>query len=184
MNLSKFFPKLPFFKSARYNQRQKKAQILDLIENKAPKDNFVHWLLNNEFKVSVSEQDAWPTIKTEIVNSGGVPYQQLKTYFATLQDGAILEETLQEVRKTTEQAEATAKELSDLNSLKKFSIMIGGILTFLGLIKLGLISLLLFGNLDFLVSLQASDHLFLALNIYLAAVGSFEVMGGIFLVTL
>ncbi len=168
----------------KHNHRQKKAKVLEFIENKASKTDFIHWLLNNNQDIALSEKDDWATIKSKIIEQGKVSYNQLRTFSSTLEDGAILEETLKEVEKTTKEAEETARKLSDFNALKKFSIMIGGVLLFIGVLKLILAVGLAFGELNILLDLHKTDHTLLALNIYLVTIGVFEVFGGLFLVTL
>ncbi len=179
-SLAKFVPS----QKNKQNHLYKKKKVLEFIETKAAKTDFIHWVLNNNGSIALSEKDDWDTIKSKITKDKEISYNQLRSYSSTLEDGAILEETLKKVEKTTQEAEETARKLSDLGGLKKFSIMIGGVLIFLGAAKLLLAIGLTFGSWQVPFDFKGIDHALSALNVYLMTTGGVEVLGGVLLVTL
>ena len=161
-------------------KEDKKKRILDFIENNSAKADFLHWILNNTEEFAFSEEDNWKDIKKGVLESRKLSYSLLRDYAVTLEDGKAMEEVLGQIIEETEDAEKTVHRLNFLSRFKKFSVAIGGVVLFLGLIKIVLSLLFIFSTPEFLINVSPS--LRILGTVFAGVSGLAECLGGIFLI--
>ncbi len=169
--------------SSKQKDRENKRKILDFIESNSKKSDFFHWLINNTKTVPFSEGADWEEIINALMEEDKFNYSFLRDYAITLRKGEITDEALNKVIEETEEAEEIAKKLTFLGRFKKFSIAIGGILFFIGVVKIALAISLLFFNVPILPP-PFEHELFLSLVAFIGAEGIIEFLGGIFLISM
>ncbi|GEM_PF-2217061 len=162
---------------------ENKKRILDFIESNSKKSDFFHWLINNTKTVPFSENAGWEEIIQSIMEEKSISYSFLRDYAITLRKGEISDEALNRLIEETEEAEEVAKKLTFLGRFKKFSIAIGGILFFIGVLKIAATISLIFFNVPFLNPFLAQE-IFLAAVLFIGAEGIIEFLGGIFLISM
>jgi hypothetical protein len=179
-NIFKKLKKTP--PEADLEQKQQKKKLLDFIENNTSKNEFIHWVLNNNGEIAFSEEDSWQIIKKEIFENVHISVADLRAYSVTLKDEQAREEALEKVVERTEEATDVAKELAALGHFKKISIAIGGALFLLGILRLTLIALILLGIIS--PELAISATIINAGLFTFMLISLLEIFGGIFLVIL
>lgn len=161
------------------SQAEKKEDTFDFIADNSSKDNFIHWLLNNT-QTTVSKDDDWSRIKSEVLTDENVSYAKLRDYAITLKPEKETEATLETVKKETEEAEEIARKLTFLGKLKKFSIAVGGIILFLGIAHLATVVLMISSPEFF--DLTSNPTINSTLAVFLGLSGLTEILGGLLLI--
>ncbi len=161
-------------------EKEKKEKILNFIENNSSKIDFIHYLLNNTKGSPFNEEDSWKEIKEKIIQTSSISYGLLRNYAINLKGEKILTETIEKLIKEREETQEIAKRIQLLGNFKKFSILIGGSLIFLGIIEIlaGIILVIEPLNLEIFLFNPTFRLGFISL---LLTAGIFDLLGGVLL---
>jgi len=178
MNLKNFFEEKLKETEREIKVKENKEKILNFIENNSSKGDFIHWLINNTKGSVFSEEDSWESIKEKIIENPSISYSLLRSYAVNLKGEKIVEEAIEKLIKESQQTQEIFRKVSFLGGFKKFSILIGGGLIFLGILEIISAVVLILENTFFSF---LSINLRLALVAFLVVAGIFNFLGGIFL---
>lgn len=115
------------------HKQNKRSHVLEFIQNKAAKSDFIKWL-NANYQQQFAEDTDWDTLVAKVRSNDAVHTSSLHNYASTLTDEEDVTKLLKDIEKETTKAEEVVSELYDAANVKKLQPIVGGACLLGGLI--------------------------------------------------